>query len=76
MPVNAASKWVAVAQDGLPVIRKASDEVLLGLLERTATVVQPVPAGKVDSLEEGCDLLGRQHALVRPSRIPRQHNAA
>jgi hypothetical protein len=65
MPVNVASN-----------IREASDELLLRLLERTAAVVQPVPAGEIDSFQESRDLLGRQHALVRSTRIPGQHHAA
>ena len=65
----------AVAEDSLPVIRKASDEVLLRLFERTAAVVQPVPAGEVNSFQESRDLLGRQHPLVRgadPTTAPRR----
>jgi hypothetical protein len=65
MPVNVASN-----------IREASDELLLRHLERTAAVVQPVPAGEVNSFQESRDLLGRQHPLVRGARIPRQHHAA
>jgi hypothetical protein len=66
----------AVAEDGLPIIREATDELPLRLIERTAAVVQPVPAGEIDSLQESRHLLSRQHPLVRSTRIPRQHHAA